>query len=186
MKKLLSIILTGLVLFGCSNSNQNSAQSGANSEHSQVVISNDMENAAAKVPSWINEKSVVKMENGTAHSGEFVSKVDDKNLYSYAYRENLNNISEKLPTRIIVNGWVNSPDASQSLAMVLDINDNGVSQIWKSYGLTQVIKSPNTWYEFTAYYAIDKPIKSDNQLKIYGFSGQKTAFFDDLKITIEY
>ena len=186
MKKYLVIVLTGLVLFSCSNSGQNSTPAAADNEHNQVVITNDMENAAAKVPSWINETSVVKMENGKAHSGEFVSKVDDKNLYSYAYREYLNNINEKLPKRVVVNGWVNSPDAAKGLGVIMDINEKNVPVIWKTCSLNTNVKTPNTWYEFTAYFQIDKPIKPDYQLKVYGYSGQKLAYFDDFKITIEY
>lgn len=188
MRSLLIIAVTGIVLYGCSNSNsnQNTDQAAPKEDNSNVVITNDMENAAAMIPSWINEVTVVKMENGPAHSGEFVSKVDDKTLYTYAYRENFENISQELPKRVVVNGWVNSPDAAEGLGIVMDINENNVIQIWKSYSLTKTVESPNKWYEFTAYFPIDKPIKPNFQVKIYGYSGKKTAYFDDLKITFEY
>jgi hypothetical protein len=186
MKNLLVVILAGMVLFGCSNSSQNSTPTSAKSDQNQVVITNDMENASAMVPSWINEKTVVKMENGKAHSGEFVSKVDDKNLYTYAYGEIFQNISDKLPKKVTVNGWVSSPDASKNLGIVMDVNDNGAPQIWKSYSLTNVVEGPDKWFEFTAYFSIDKPIKPNMQIKIYGYSGEKLAYFDDLKITFEY
>jgi hypothetical protein len=186
MKNLLFIILAGMLLFSCSNSSQNSNSPSASQEQSQVVITNDMENAAAIIPSWINESTVVKMENGSAHSGEFVSKVDDKNLYTYTYRENFNNINEKLPKRVVVNGWISSPDAAKGLGLIMDINEKNVSQIWKSLSLTKVIETPNKWFEFTAYFPIDKPIKPNYQIKIYGYSGQKVAYFDDFKITFEY
>jgi hypothetical protein len=186
MKNLLIIALAGFIMYGCSNSSQPSSPTAAAPEPGQVVISNDMENAAAIIPSWINEATVVKMENGAAHSGDYVSKVDDKNLYSYTYREFIQNINEKLPKRVIVNGWVNSPDAAKGLGIIMDINENNVSQIWKSMSLSSVIEAPNKWYEFTAYFSVDKPIKPNYQIKIYGYSGQKVAYFDDFKITFEY
>jgi hypothetical protein len=186
MKKLLFIMLTGLILFGCSNSNQKPVAADAKAGQSNVVISNDMENAAAMIPSWINEITVVKMENGKAHSGEFVTKVDDKTVYTYAYREYFENINEALPKRVVVNGWINSPDPAEGLGVVMDINNNNVVQIWRSYSLTKTVESPNQWFEFTAYFPIDKPIKPNYQIKVYGFSGNKVAYFDDFKITFEY
>lgn len=186
MKNLIVIILAGIVLFGCSNSSQNSTPTAAKSDQNQVVISNDMENAIAMVPSWVNEKTVVKMENGTAHSGEYVCKVDDKSVYTYTYGEIFQNISDKLPKKVVVNGWISSPDASKNLGIVMDVNENGAPVIWKSYSLTNVVTSPNNWCEFTAYFSIDKPIKPNMQIKIYGYSGEKLAYFDDFKITFEY
>jgi len=186
MKNLLFIMLTGLILFGCSNGNQKPAPADAKTEQNNVVISNDMENAAAMIPSWINEVTVVKMEKGKAHSGEFVTKVDDKTLYTYAFREYFENINEKLPKRVVVNGWINSPDPSERLGIIMDINENNVTKIWRSYSLTKTVETPNQWYEFTAYFPIDKPIKPNYQVKVYGFSGSKTAYFDDFKITFEY
>ncbi|MBK7030440.1 MAG: hypothetical protein IPH45_15115 [Bacteroidales bacterium] len=188
MRSLLILALAGILMYGCSNSNsnQNADQSATPADQNSVVITNDMENAAAMIPSWINEVTVVKMENGPAHSGEFVSKVDDKILYTYTYRENFENISQKLPKRVVVNGWINSPAPAEGLGIVMDINENNVIQIWKSYSLANTAETPNKWYEFTAYFPIDKPIKPNFQVKIYGFSGNKTAYFDDLKITFEY
>ncbi len=186
MKNVLFIALAGLFVYGCSNSNQNAIPASGQAEQNQVVITNDMENAAAMIPSWINEVTVVKMENGKAHSGEFVSKVDDKILYTYTYREFFENISQKLPKRVVVNGWVNSPDPSENLGIVMDINENNVNKIWKSYSLTKTVESPGKWFEFTAYFPIDQPIQKNWQVKIYGYSGKKLAYFDDLKITFEY
>lgn len=188
MRNLFILAIAGILLYGCSNSNQNQGQQEAAApvDQNQVVITNDMENAAAIIPSWINEVTVVKMENGKAHSGEFVSKVDDQTLYSYAYREYFENINQKLPKRIVVNGWVNSPDPAEGLGIVMDVNENNELRMWKSYSLTKSVETPNAWYEFTAYFPIDKPIKPNYQVKLFGFSGKKTAYFDDFKITFEY
>jgi hypothetical protein len=186
MKNSMLIVFAMLVLFGCSNSNQNQTPAAAQPEQNQVVITNDMENAAAMIPSWIFEKTVVKMENGPAHSGEYVTKVDGKDIYSYAYRENFENINQKLPKRVILNGWVNSPDPAKGLSVIMDVNENNVSKIWKAFSLTKTVETPNEWHEFTAYFPIDKPIQANYQIKLYAYSGMKTAYFDDFKITFEY
>lgn len=184
MKKLLYLAVITVFISACSGSSDK--QTPAQPEQNTVEIFNDMENAAAMVPSWINEITVVKMENGQAHSGEFVSRVDNNTLYTYAYRENFENINSRLPKKIIVNGWINSPDPADGLGMVMDINENNVSYLWKSYSLKSTVTEPNKWFEFTAYFDIDKPIKPEHQVKLFGFGGGKTAYFDDFRITFEY
>ncbi len=186
MKRVLFIAVVGLFVYGCSNSGQKTAPAAAQPEQNQVVITNNMENAAAMVPSWINEKTVVKMENGKAHSGEYVTRVDANDVYSYAYRENFQNISEKLPKRVIVNGWVNSTVIDKAISIIVDINEDNKSFFWKAYSLNETIKKANEWTEFTAYFTIDQPIKKNQQIKIFAFGGGKTAYFDDFRITFEY
>jgi hypothetical protein len=173
-------------MFSCSNSNQNTSPTAAQPEQNEVVITNDMENAAAMIPSWINERTVVTMENGKAHSGDYVIKIDDKEIYSYAYREYLENLNQKLPKRVVLNGWVNSPDPAEGLSVIMDINENNVSKIWKAYSLKNTIETPGEWYEFTAYFNVDQPVQPHYQVKLFAFSGKKTAYFDDFKITFEY
>ncbi len=186
MKRLAFFLLAGIALYGCSNSNQKTDSAVAKPDQNQIVITNDMDNAAALIPSWINEVSVIKMENGPAHSGEYVSKVDDKSLYTYTYREVFENINQKLPKRVVVNGWVSSPDPSKELGLIMDISENNQLKIWRSYSLANVPETPTGWYEFTAYFPIDEPIQPGYSIKIFGYSGKKVAYFDDFKITFEY
>ena len=187
MKNLLLMILTGLMVYGCSNNNQNTTSNEAQSDDLAIAITNDMENALSGVPSWINEATVVKMPEGiAAHSGEYVTRVTEQEVYSYAYRETLSNINSKLPTAVIVEGWVYSPVDNSSLSVVVDINENGKSIIWKSYVLTDAISELNKWNEFKARFAVDQPIKPEYQLKVFAYGGKKTAYFDDLKISFEY
>lgn len=187
MKNLLLLIITGLLVYGCSNSNQNATNNDAQTDDIAIAITNDMENALSGVPSWINEATVVKMPEGiAAHSGEYVTRVTEQEVYSYAFRETLSNINSKLPTAVIVEGWVYSPVENASLSIAMDINDNGNSIIWKSYVLSDAISELNNWNEFAARFAIDQPIKPEYQLKIFAYGGKKTAYFDDLKISFEY
>ena len=180
------LIVIVILMLGCSNSSQNSNASSAKPGQDKVVITNDMENAKAMIPSWNNEISVVKMDNGKAHSGEYVSKVDEITLYSYAYGEIFKNISDKLPKKVEVNGWIYSPDPSKNLGIVMDISENNKTQIWKAFSINDLIKAPDKWFEFTAYFSIDQPIKPNYKIKIYGYGGKKIAYFDDFKITFEY
>ena len=159
MKKLLLLLAVGIISFSCNNSSSKSSGTAQTKDQNKVEISNDMENALSLVPSWVNEKTIVKMEGGKAHSGEYVSKVDDVDIYSYAYREYLLNISDKLPKRVFVNGWVNSPVPNEKMGIILDITENNTMNYWKAFNLKSVVVEPNKWYEFTAGFLIDEPIK---------------------------
>jgi hypothetical protein len=187
MKNFLFLVLTASLVYGCSNSNQNTVETVVETEEVPIAFANDMENALSGVPSWINEATVVKMPEGLkAHSGEFVSKVSEEKVYSYAFRETLSNINEKLPVAVIVKGWVYSPEPNTALSIVVDINDEGKSVLWKAYSLTDVIADLNQWKEFSARFTVDQPVKPEHQLKVFGFGGKKTAYFDDLDISFEY
>lgn len=188
MKKLIVFGLAGAMLYSC-NSNQTppaSSETEVQTDQNQLVIENDMENAAAMLPSWINEVTVVKMDKVKAHSGEFASKVDDVNVYSYTFRETFENINEKLPKRIVVNGWYYLAEENKKLGLTMDINESGKTYIWQAYNFSNDNPVLNQWNEFTAYFTIDKPITPAHQLKIFGFGDKKVAYFDDIKIIFEY
>ena len=187
MKKLFLLAFTGFLAYSCTNSGNNSQANQEQPKQKEVVISSDMENAAGKVPCWANEITVVPMPaSGKAHSGEFVSKVDADNLYSYAYFELLKNINNVIPHKVIVNGWINCPESNEETLIAMDINDNGKSVMWRGNQISRFVKSQNEWFEFTTEFVIDQPLKDDYQIKIFAFGGKKTAYFDDFKITFEY
>lgn len=188
MRNFLLLVITSVLVYGCSNSNQNPvATEEGKAEEKTAVITNDMENALAGVPSWINEVTVVKMPDGIkAHSGEFVTRVNEENVYSYAFRETLSNINPKLPATVIVKGWVYSPEPNTALSIIVDINEEGKTVLWKAYSLTDVIADLNQWKEFTARFTVDQPVKPEHQLKVFAFGGKQTAYFDDFDISFEY
>ncbi len=187
MKKLFLLAVAGLLACSCTNSGNNTQATQEQPKQKEVVITSDMENAAGKVPSWGNEITVVAMPApGKAHSGEFVSKVDKDNLYSYTYLEQFKNINNVVPRKVIVSGWINCPEYSEETLIAMDINDNNKSVLWKGNPISRFVKSQNEWYEFTTEFLIDQPVTNDYQVKIFGFGGKKTAYFDDFKITFEY
>ena len=190
MKRFIFIVLAGILISSCSNSNQTPSSSSSSpadiADQNQLVIENDLEYASAMIPSWINEVTVIKMDKIKAHSGEYASKIDQTNLYSYAFGEKFENIFEKLPKRVIVNGWYYMPEQNEKAGIVMDINENGETKIWKSYNFFSDNPTINQWNEYTAYFSIDQPIKPNYHIKIYAYSGKKDIYLDDFKITFEY
>jgi len=189
MKKILALALVGVALWGCSGSDQKSTNATTDQakDENTFVISNDLENAAAIVPSWSNEKTVVKMNGAPAHSGQYVSMVDDQFAYSYGFHEFVDNINQSIPKKVVVKGWLYSSVASPDLSMVLDISENNKQVDWKAYSLTPVITEANKWIEYKANFDINKPIQPSSLIKIFGWNpGKKLAYFDDFEITFEY
>ncbi len=187
MKQFLILMLSGLLLYGCSGNSPKTPAAEAVADDSPVAIVNDLEKALAGVPSWSNEKTIVQMPEGIpAHSGQFVSRVDAENQYSYAFKETFANINQTLPVAVIVEGYVYMPEVNPALGIVMDINDNNNTVIWKSYALSGVVTSLNEWQPFTARFTVDAPLKPGYQLKIFASGAKKTAYFDDFKISFEY
>ena len=187
MKNISLFILIGILLSGCSNSGTKSNSNTEEPKQKEVVIQNDMENAAGMIPSWNNEITVVKMPApAIAHSGEYVSMLDKDNIYSYTFADFLKNINNVVPKKIIVNGWANSAEYNEALIIVMDINVNGQSLIWRANPITSQISTLNEWHEFTTEFIIDLPVDIENHIKIFASGGGKKVYFDDLKITFEY
>ena len=192
MKKLFILMLASGLFYACSNNPQPATdENQSNSENSQInenqlVIETDMENVASLPAYWINGVVVEKMDKISAHSGNYAVKIDADKKYSLTFRENFANINAKLPKRVLVNGWFYFPEPNENSSIVMDINENNVSSMWKSYKLFESNPVTNQWNEFTAYFTIDQPIKPEYQIKIFANSGGQLAYFDDFKITFEY
>jgi hypothetical protein len=189
MKNILAIAIVGISLWGCSGSDKKSASIVADQplDENTVVVSNDLENAAAIIPSWSNEKTIVKMDGAPAHSGQFVSLVDEQFQYSYGLHETISNLKNKSPKKVTVKGWVYSTVASPDLSIVMDISDNGKQVEWKAYSLTPVIAEANKWIEYKANFDIIKLIQASNLIKCFAWNpGKKVAYLDDFEITFEY
>lgn len=187
MKNIFLLASIGLIAFSCSNSGNSPQATQEQPKQKEVVIFNDMENAAGIIPSWNNEKTVVSMAApAKAHSGEFASKVDKDEVYSYSYAELFKNINNVVPKKVIVNGWVNSAEYNEGLIIAMDVNENNKSVIWKGNPITSQINTQNEWHEFTTEFIIDQAVTPEYQIKIFAYGAGKTAYFDDLKITFEY
>jgi hypothetical protein len=192
MKRLFILLVATGMFTACSNNPQAPAEENqatndnAQINENQMVIETDMENVADLPAYWINGAAVKKMDKIPAHSGSYAVKVDAENNYSLTFRENFVNINAKLPKRVAVSGWYYFPEPNEKSGIVMEINDNGNKVIWKAFNVYNENAVINQWTEFTAYFSIDKPIKPEQQIKIFANSYNKIAYFDDFKITFEY
>ena len=183
MKKLFLVVFTGIIISACSNSG-NPTQPVVKNE---IVITNDLENALAKIPSWYNEITVFDIKD-MAHSGGFVCITNDTSEYGYTYNEKINNINDRIPKRVIYSGWIYTSIANPEFSIICGLNDNGKQYDWSSYPLEKELPEPGKWVEFTStFYFADKPIKPEHDVKLYAWNQSKEpVYIDDLKITFVY
>jgi len=187
MKKLLFFATFGIILSACSNSG-NKTQTAELGNPKEIVITNDMENAMAVIPSWYNENTVVAMKEPQAHSGSFSGITNDTLPYGYTYKEALKNIDSRVPKMVSVNGWIYTTAANADFSIICGISENKQAYNWKAYPLNDILVEPGKWIEFTAtFYFDDKPLKPEHEISLYGWNKSKNSVYtDDLKITFTY
>jgi len=182
MKKLLFLAAVTLLLSACS-SNGNDKTAKKNTENS-ITFANDMENASAMIPSWLNESTVGE---GVAHSGKFSCMMDETREYSYSFEGKLSNIGKNLPEKVFIKAWIYSTVENPDVSFIIDINNNGKSVYWNSAVIKTKVPKANKWTEVLSEFDINKPIDINNNIKIFMWNQNKLKFyFDDIDITFEY
>lgn len=185
MKNLFVFAFAGILFYGCSNPTPKTGTSDLIQK--KIEITNDMENARAVIPSWVNEKTVISMKDPAAHSGEFASITNDTIEFSYAYGEVLKNINSLLPKNVNLNGWIYTTVKNPNFSIILDISQDNKNYDWKAFPLTKDFSETGKWVEFNASFYFDKAINPEQTIKIYGWNqSKKPIYIDDLKISFDY
>jgi len=186
MKNFFLLLSASAIICSCSNS-ANKTENAAQPKQNAIEITNDMENASAIIPSWLNEKSVIAMKEPKAHSGEFACVTNDTIEFGYTYQELVKNINSEIPKKITVTGWVFSTVTKPNLGIILDISEKQQPYDWKSFPLNEELTEVGTWKEFNASFYLDKPLNPEQVIKIFAWNqSKKPVYLDDFKITFEY
>jgi hypothetical protein len=187
MNKLIVFAIAGVLLYSCSNSKPKTEAASGQSAQNRIEITNDMENASAVIPSWINEKTVVIMKEPAAHSGEYACATNDSVQYGYAYQELLKNINTGIPKKVVVEGWVYTTVEKPNLGIILNISEKSQNYDWKAFPLNESLTEKGKWVEFSSSFYFDKPLNPEQEIRIFAWNqSQKPIYFDDLKISFEY
>jgi len=182
MKKLLFIAAIAMLLSACSG-NASDKSANKNNDNS-ITFTNDMENAAAKIPSWTNEYTV---NEGIAHSGKFSSYLDETREYSYNFSDKLSSISNKLPKRIEVKAWIYSTVANPDASIIAAIDNNGKSIYWNSAVLKPDVTKANEWTQVTYMFDINKPVSLNDKVTVVLWNLNKLKLYcDDITVTFHY
>lgn len=189
MEKLFIFSFAALILSACSNSGNKTTESQApeQPQSNKIEITNDMENAMAGIPSWINEKTVVSLKEPAAHSGEYACVTNDTAEYSYAYQEQVKNIGSGIPKQAVISGWVYTTVANPKLGYIINVAENDKQIDWIVYPLDKDQTQVGKWVEFSASVYFKNNITPETQLRIFAWNqSKKPIYFDDLKITFLY
>jgi ABC-type Fe3+-hydroxamate transport system substrate-binding protein len=187
MKRLILFVSAVIIISACSNSGNNTSAPAQVNEKNEVVITNDLENALSKIPSWNNEVTVFDKKE-MAHSGGFVCITNDTLEFGYTYNEKFKNINDRVPKRVVYSGWVYTTIANPKFSIICGLNDNGKQYDWSTYPLEKELPEAGKWVEFTTtFYFTDKPLKPEHDVKLYAWNqSKKPIYLDDLKITFVY
>jgi len=187
MKKLLFIVSAGIILSSCSNSGSKT-QAGDQGGQNEIVITNDIENAMGNIPGWLNQNTVIFMNEPKAHSGDYASVTNDTLQYSYYYKEIIKNIKNEIPKTATFSGWVYTTVANPNFSIVCSINENNQHYNWKAFPMDKELTETGKWVEFsTSFYFDDKPLRPDMEIGIFAWNqSKKTVYIDDLQVTFSY
>jgi len=187
MKRRLFILLSGIILSGCSNTGSNLKPDDQVTQK-EIIITNDLENAKGVIPGWYNENTVIITKAPIAHSGEYACKTNDSNQYSYYYKEIVKNLRSGVPKMATFSGWVYTTVANPNFEIICNINENQKLYDWKAYPLDNVLTITGRWVEFSSVFYFDKsPLKPDMEIGIFAWNQSKEpVYIDDLKIIFSY
>jgi hypothetical protein len=186
MKNLSFLLVLIMFMASCSNSGSK-PKLDDNAIPTQIVISNDLENAAGVIPSWHNEKSVVKLNDPFAHSGDYACVTNDTIEYSYSYSELFKNIRNGVPKMATFSGWIYTTIANPDISIICNINENKNRYEWKAYPLAKDVSETGKWIEFNASFYFDKPLKPEQEVSFAAWNqSKKPVYLDDFKITFIY
>jgi len=187
MKKIVVLACIGIILFSCSNSTSKTGTDASNSKLNLIENTNDMEDAAAIIPSWSNEKTVIAMKEPAAHSGKYACVTNDTIEYSYTYAEQIKNINTGVPGRVDVSGWIYSTVARPNIAIILDVSENDKPYDWMAFPLADSLAVAGKWVEFNSSFYFSKSLHPEQVIKIFAWNqSKKTIYLDDLKFRFEY
>ena len=186
MKNLTFLLALMILMASCSNSGSKT-KSDDKPSPTEIIISNDMENAAGIIPSWSNEKTVVDMKDPLAHSGNYACVTNDSIEFSYSYSELFKNIRNGVPKMATLSGWIYTTVANPNISIICNINENKNRYQWKVYPLEKEIPETGKWIEFNSSFYFDKPLKPEQEVSFVAWNlSKKAVYLDDFKITFMY
>ena len=167
MKKIQYFILGALTVlfFGCSN----------NSDFSPTY------RGEIDGGEWINNYTIGKY---WGYTGEYCSKVDSINQYSYGFKKSFDEISPNPIKKVKISVWVRLDDRNKKAILVLSVNDKNKKNVyWVGHDVNPVVKEINKWYNFEVEEKLPDFESAGATIETYIFNPDKNVVYvDDFKI----
>jgi len=118
------------------------------------------------------------------HTGDFCSKIDSINQYSYGFGKLLSEISPDPIKTVKASVWVKLEHLDKNIKLVLAITGPTHKTIlWKGHEINSVAKEVNKWYEFEVEEALPDFDAEGAYIEIYVWNPDKNvAYVDDLEV----
>lgn len=170
-----SLLLAGLLLAGCGNSDK------VSEVDPKMMIDTNFDD----LQGWVNN-ATGSLNNKVAHSGRNSITVGAGKEYSLTFTSPLGQLIAAKPRKLHLEAWVRTEEANTPAQLVVQVAkaDSDEKLFWKGIPLAEGSKI-GQWTEVKADLALPDGISSDNVLSVYmwGNNSGKTVYLDDLRLT---
>ena len=166
MKKILFLVLGvfTLLVFSCSN----------NKEFVPVY------KGSIDKGDWISCQTIGKFGGVT---GDYCSKIDSINQYSYGFGKFINEISQNSIKKVKINVWVKLEDLTKKTQLVVSLGKDNKNIFWNGHDVSPFIKETNKWYKVEVEDTFGELETKGAYIEIYLFNPNKNiAYVDDFEI----
>lgn len=180
-----TIIIVAL-LTACQNRTNETALLPFRTLEDPVVEFNNLENVSTKPYSWVNAHTILRLPEGKAYSGYYVSKIDAKQKASYGIKDALKNLIDFSPGRILVSGKMFAPEIASGVKIVLSITRKNEGIFYQTREISSFVQQANQWFAFNSSFELTDQFHASDVVYIVAFgNGDNTFYFDDIEIGFE-
>ena len=131
---------------------------------------------------WINPHTIGKY-GGV--KGDYCSKVDSINQYSYGFKKLFSEISPNVITKIKASVWIKLNDLTKKVVFVISVSGKDNKNIyWAGHDVNASIKEVNNWYKYEIEEVLPDFESEGARIDIYVFNpNNNIAFVDDFEIS---
>jgi hypothetical protein len=177
MKKILFAFISLALLAGCGDDTTKKNEV----THNALYFFNDFEN----VRGWGEALTIVK---GNAYSGQYYSKIDSVNKYSYGFKLEKNAISDKQLKKVSVDVWVRTSDVNTKSLLVAQITRKTAKRdstiYWEKSEIRKFKLQPSEWINVKSSFDLPKELQPKDKILLYVWNsdGKSEVDVDDMEV----
>ena len=128
-------------------------------------------------PLWINDSSCIV--SGDAHSETHATQLSESIEYGSTFSAKTKDVHLNMGNTIQLSCWINTSEVLKGSSLVLSINRNENSIIWRSVNLQEFVTKENSWNQVFMAYTIPEELHPDDDIKVYIWNSAKQNFIAD-------
>lgn len=118
------------------------------------------------------------------HNGDYCSRVDSANQYSYGFGKFVSEISSNPIKKVKESAWVKLTDLNKKIKFVVAINDkNNKNIFWAGHEINPIAKEVNKWYKIEIEDTFPEFESNGAHFETYIWNpDNNVAYIDDIEI----